>query len=62
MVDKPHSNYVASTLEAANYQGEKGSSPKITLPPGMHRWELPVLCYHSIRVIYHYPFLGVIYL
>ena len=25
-----------------------------------HRWELPVLCYHSIRGDYHYPFLGVI--
>ena len=24
-----------------------------------HRWELTLLCYHSIRVIYHYPLLGV---
>ena len=27
-----------------------------------HRWELPLLCYHSIRVNYPYPFLGVIVL
>ena len=27
-----------------------------------HRWELPVLSYHIIRVNYHYPILGVIVL
>ena len=26
-----------------------------------HRWELPVLRYHSIRIIYNYPFSGVIF-
>ena len=27
-----------------------------------HRWELPVLRYHGIRVNYPYPFLGVIFM
>ena len=27
---------------------------------GQHRWNLPVLCYHKIMVIYPYPFLVVI--
>ena len=31
------------------------------LPPHIHRWELPVLCYHIIRVNYLYPFWGVIF-
>ena len=26
-----------------------------------HRWELPVIRYHSIRGNYHYPFLGVLF-
>ena len=28
--------------------------------PPRHRWELPVLRYHSIRGNFYYPFLGVI--
>ena len=27
-----------------------------------NRWQLPVLCYHSTGIIYHYPFFGVIVL
>ena len=32
------------------------------LIPWPHIWELPVLRYHSIRVIYQHPFWGVIFL
>ena len=30
------------------------------IPSSTHRWELPVIHYHKIMVIYHYPFVVVI--
>ena len=58
----PHS-FLARTVSLAS-RGKQNSlynQSKCTteLDSHTHRWELPVLCYHSIRGNYHYPFLGI---
>ena len=55
-----HSTYLTGLQLTSFYGAESGERNYYYQPPlMMHKWELPVLRYHSIRVIYHYPFLGV---
>ena len=52
-VDLSMPNYIPEALHKFHYKAPE--NPQDTTH---HRWELPVLRYHSIRGNYHYPFWG----